>query len=203
MIIEKDGKVLSLQDFVKLTGAPFVSPLLFSEPAILNDIQERYTKLLKKGELTREQMWFGAYFKKEIEEQPLPKVSIRWINPTVGWGVFAERDFNKMHFIAEYGGTVRRKRSSDDKNAYCFEYVVAQGHATPYNIDAEVQGGLARYINHSDRPNLQSTLATFEGISHVILIVKEPVKAGEQLCYDYGDDYWRHRPKPQTFSTSR
>lgn len=196
MILEKEGKQLTLEEFVKETGAPFLSPLIFAEDAVLSDIQSRFAKLYKKGEITREQLWLGTYFKKEILSQPLPDVSIRWIDNKLGWGVFALRPFKKMEFIAEYGGKVRKREKNDSKNSYCFEYVVAQGHSTPYNIDAETGGGLARYLNHSGTPNLHSALATFDNVSHVILYVKEQVQTGEQLCYDYGPDYWKHRPPP-------
>ena len=130
-----------------------------------------------------------------MESVFIPDVIIRYINPVLGWGVFAARDFRKMEFIAEYSGLVRKSRKSDKTNAYCFEYTLANGVKTPYTIDAQDKGGIGRMINHSVHANLQSSLATIDFLNHVVLITSRPIKKGEQLCYDYGPDYWSHREK--------
>jgi len=196
MLIEKKGKILTLLEFENLVQFSWNQTLDFENEKIIQDLTDRGKKLYKKGELTLEQLWFGKYFKKEILEKDLPDVTIRWIDPLVGWGVFANRNFKKMEFIAEYYGKVRKRNRSDTKNAYCFEYIVAPGFKTPYTIDALDQGGLSRYLNHSTSPNLNSALATIDDISHVIFFTKEPIAKGTQLCYDYGPDYWSKRVAP-------
>lgn len=196
MIFEKEGRALTLEQFEKLAGAKWVPQLDFEDFHVFSDISQKSLKLHQKGELTREQLWLGRYFQKELSTPLAPDIAIRWINSTLGWGVFALRDFKKMEFIAEYTGKVRKRKKTDVKNAYCFEYVVAQGIPSPYTIDALDQGGLSRYLNHSSTPNLNSSLATFENISHVIFYVKEPIAKGAQLCYDYGPDYWSKRTAP-------
>lgn len=196
MIFEKEGKQLSLEEFEKLTGARWIPQLDFEDFHIFSDIAKDALKLHKKGEMTLEQLWLGRYYKKEISSCFMPDVAIRWIDPILGWGVFALRDFKKMQFIAEYTGKVRKRKKSDVKNAYCFEYLVVQGIHSPYTIDAMDQGALARYLNHSATPNLNSSLATFDNVSHVILYAKEPIAKGSQLCYDYGPDYWSKRTAP-------
>lgn len=196
MIFEKEGQVLSLEEFEKINGAQWKTKLEFESPEILSDLLRRGEKLYEKGELTLEQIWLGKYFKKEIFSAESPSVTLRYINPQLGWGVFAAQNIKKMQFIAEYVGKVRKRKKEDEKNAYCFEYVVTPGIQTPYTIDASEQGSLARYINHSDHPNLEASLATFEHLSHVILYAKEPIAKGTQLCYDYGPDYWSKRKAP-------
>lgn len=195
-LFEKEGKRLSVEEFEKETGAPFLSHLDFGDAKVYTDLVARGIKQAKKEAVTREQLWMGSYFKKEIASGAVPDVEIRWIGPEIGWGVFAARDFRKMEFIAEYSGKVRKRRRSDGKNAYCFEYVVVQGVKTPYTIDALEQGGVARYINHSSKPNLLTSLATFDFLSHVVLFTARPIAKGEQLGYDYGDDYWAKRTPP-------
>ncbi len=196
MIFEKDGKTLSLEEFEKLTGAKWLSKLDFENSKILPSLIRQGEKLYEKGELTLEQIWLGKYFQKEIASHFEPKVAIRYIDPYLGWGVFALQNFRKMQFIAEYVGKVRKKQKQDKKNAYCFEYIITQGFRTLYTIDAMDQGAVARYLNHSEAPNLESALATFDHLSHVILYAKEPIAKGEQLCYDYGPDYWSKRAAP-------
>ncbi|HSX14189.1 MAG TPA: SET domain-containing protein-lysine N-methyltransferase [Chlamydiales bacterium] len=186
----------SLKEWAKITEAKFSNGLLFEKPSFRESIRKKIEKLYKKGELTRQQLWFGAYYKKEIESLLIPDIEIRYINQTLGYGVFAARDFAKMEFIAQYSGLVRKSRRSDRMNAYCFEYTLANGVKTPYTVDAQDQGGIARMINHSEYPNLQSSLATIDFLNYIVLITSRPVKRGEQFCYDYGPDYWSHREKP-------
>lgn len=196
MKFEKDNRELTLAEFEKLTGVKWVPKLDFADPSIQSTLIKQGVKLHKKGEMTLEQVWLGKYFQKEILAQSPPDICIRWIDPVLGWGAFAGRNFKKMEFIAEYVGKVRKRTKADTKNSYCFEYVLVQGFETPYTIDAMDQGGAARYINHSETPNLLSSLATFDSLSHVILYAKEPIAKGTQLCYDYGPDYWSKRTAP-------
>lgn len=196
--VERDGVLekISVESFEKLTGAAFVPRLEFADAALLADLVKRGEKLHKKGLLSQEQLWFGSYYRKEIETPLLPDLFLRWIDPSLGWGVFANRDFKKREFIAEYAGKLRRWKKEDNKNSYCFEYAVSSGIATPYTIDAQDQGGIARFINHSAAPNLTAALATVGSISHVILYASGPIPKGAQLCYDYGPDYWSKRSAP-------
>jgi SET domain-containing protein len=177
MIFEKDDKQLTLKEFEALTGASFISLLQNPKP------------IKSPGP---EETWLGAYFKKEILSATEPDLVIRWIDPIMGWGVFANRDFKKMEYIAEYTGIVKRRSwfRSNTKNSYCFEYI------GPYNIDAQEQGGVSRYINHSFQPNLASAFASIANQGHIILYTKEPIKKNTQLCYDYGPDYWKNRKPP-------
>ncbi len=196
MIFEKDGHVLSLKEFESLTGAKWIPNLEFEDKKIFENVTQQGRKLYKKGELTLKQIWLGKYFQKEISSQMEPNVAIRYINTELGWGVFALKDFRKMQFIAEYVGKVRKRQKKKKKNAYCFEYIVAQGVKSSYTINAMEQGTLARYINHSAHPNLEPALVTLDDLSHIIFYTKEPIAKGAQLCYDYGPDYWAKRTAP-------
>lgn len=196
MIFEKEGERYSLEEFEKMTGAKWLENLQFLDPSILARIKKKTLKYTNRGEVTLEQIWLGRYFQKEILSKPNTDVSISWINQELGWGVFALRNFRKMEFISEYTGIVRKSRRQDRKNAYCFEYPICSGLSTPYTIDALEQGGISRYINHSDEANLNSSLATVDGVGHIILYTKKPVAKGEQLCYDYGPNYWAKRTAP-------
>ena len=196
MKFTKEGQEISLPEFERFTGAKWIPGLEFDDPKVFSSICKTGAKLYKKGEMTLEQVWLGRYFQQEIAAPPAPDVEIRWIDNTLGWGVFALRDLKKMTFLAEYGGKVRKRIKNDTKNGYCFEYVLVQGFSSPYVIDAQEQGSVARYINHSSTPNLNSALATIDHVSHVVLYAKEPIAKGTQLCYDYGSDYWSQRTAP-------
>ena len=202
--VEKEGslRLLTVSQFEAATGAAFIPQLDFGSFSVLRDIVERTKKVHKNGGLSSEQLWLGSYYRKEIQSPLIPEITIRWIDDSVGWGVFAAKAFKKRELVAEYCGKVRPRQRQDRQNAYCFEYIVAPQVPTPYTIDAQDQGGIGRLINHSGRPNLLSALATLDWVSHVILIANEPIPAGEQLFYDYGPDYWSSRSKPKNLDCS-
>lgn len=195
MIIEKEGKRLTLAEFTSLTQTTWLRALDF-DPKILPKVLKSCAKLEKKGDVPIEQSWFGKYYQKELSEKADPDVIIRWIDPVLGWGVFAARNFQPMEFIAEYVGKVRKKLKVDSQNSYCFEYILAPGTSSSYTVDAMDQGGVSRYINHSASPNLNSALANFDNTAHIIFHTNRAVAKDEQLCYDYGLDYWSTRTKP-------
>ncbi len=196
--IERDGvqEFITIEEWEKMSGTSFSTVLEFEKLKLRDKIQKKTKKLYEKGQLTRQQVWFGSYFKKEIEEGTLPDVVLRYINPALGWGVFARRKFKKMEFIAEYSGLLRKSKRSDRENAYCFEHTFSSGVKTPYTIDAQEKGGIGRLVNHGTFANLQSSLATIDFLSHVVLITNKEIEAGEQLVYDYGPDYWSKRESP-------
>ena len=180
----------------KQTGTTFLPTLCFDRQTTMARLLSQTAKLQKKGELSCEQLWLGSYFQKEILSASIPDVSIRWVDDQIGWGVFAERRFKEMEWIAEYTGILRKRKKEDEKNSYCFEYRLAPDVITNYSIDGRDHGGISRYINHNAAPNLTSALATVGGVTHVILYTNRPIQAGEQLCYDYGPDYWKKRALP-------
>jgi hypothetical protein len=196
--IKKEGedKLLSVSEFEALFQTQFIPGLDFSDFSL----QKKILKLHRQNRLSREQLWWGSYFQKELTHFSLPPIEIRWIDARIGWGVFAVESIPKMTLIGEYGGKVRKRVKADTKNAYCFEYTLAEGYDSPYIIDARDQGGIVRYINHSSTPNLLSKLATYNGVNHIILITKSPISKGVQLLYDYGPNYWAHRPCPDNLN---
>lgn len=191
MIFEKEGQKLSLAEFEKLTGARYIPNLEFD-----SNLFSKIAAKMGKLQMSIRQVWFGKYFEKELLGKKEADVVIKWIDERFGFGVFANRDFGPMEFIAEYVGFVRQRKGSDLQNSYCFEYAYTLEETSTYTIDAMEQGGLSRYINHSEEPNLTSALATLNQISHIVLHTNRKVVKGEQLCYHYGPDYWADRSRP-------
>jgi len=203
IIVEKNEKtsILSPKELEKAFGIVYLPHLEFPRLTDFFAVSKKIAKFHKKGFLDQKQLWLGAYFQKEIQTPTIPQVRLRWINENMGWGLFAEQEMKPMDYIGEYAGIVRRKKRSDAKNAYCFQYAFINGESTHYTIDAQDHGGIVRFINHSASPNLMTALATFQNLSHIVIFVSRSVKKGEQLCYDYGSDYWRKRTPPQEFTT--
>lgn len=186
---------MRLQDLHQWTGVPYRPGLEFSSQSLLRKLLRLSLKLQKKELLSRRQLWLGSYFQKELLSDPILSLSLRWIDSRIGWGLFAEKPLQQMEFIAQYSGLIRKRKRADRSNAYCFEYSLAPDCSTPYLIDAQDQGGISRYVNHSDSPNLSAELATYDGMTHVILYTSRSIQPNEELCYDYGPDYWQNRSR--------
>lgn len=199
-IVESENgelQVFSLEDFERKFAISYLPRLDFLKPSYYRACFRKTLLYDRRGFLDYQQRWLGVYFRKEILSQFLPPLRVRWINSYAGWGVFAEQDLKPLEFIGEYTGIVRKRKKSDEKNAYCFEYPVVKGETTSYVIDAERQGNITRFLNHSEQPNLLSTVVIVNHLPHIIFYTKQPISKGTQLCYYYGFDYWKNRSSPQ------
>jgi len=197
--VEKEGKRLQLnfRDFETLMQVKPLLSLRFDQPKYFEWLVRKCKKALKQGWITEEQIWLGTYYEKEIQEEKIPDITIRWINSIKGYGVFTNRALRKKTYIGEYTGLLRkRKKRLDRTNSYCFEYIIGEGLDTPFTIDAKDQGNHVRFINHHSMGNLDPMLVFSGGIMHVILYTNRAVEAGEELTYDYGEDYWAKREQP-------
>ncbi|MCI0611543.1 SET domain-containing protein-lysine N-methyltransferase, partial [bacterium] len=140
--------------------------------------------------------WLGALYAEQIRSATMADVSIRWIDDTLEYGLFAEKDMIAWEFIGEYTGVVRRHYPIFNKiNDYCFLYPTSRYFFGKYFIDGEKCGNEIRYANHSDRPNSESTGIFSDGMFHMILRAIKDIPAGAQITYDYGDRYWKNRPR--------
>ena len=100
-----------------------------------------------------------------------------------GFGVFARVPINKNTRIIDYAGELVRNRDSEKRE----ERYLADGCIWIFRVnrywsrDAAVGGNVARFINHSCRPN-----CWFEIADRTIWIrASRLIRAGEELTYDY------------------
>jgi SET domain-containing protein len=61
-----------------------------------------------------------------------------------------------------------------------------------WTVDGSVRSNIGRYANHSCRPNAESALRR----GMVILRAIKAIEAGEEITYDYGDEYFELFIKP-------
>jgi uncharacterized protein len=103
-----------------------------------------------------------------------------------GWGVFAVRAIPKNKRIIDYAGekishqeSLRRERRHMTRaQIWCFQI------NRRWVRDASVGGNLARFVNHSCRPNCYIQI-----VGDTIWIrAARNLKAGEELTYDYCTD---------------
>jgi uncharacterized protein len=100
-----------------------------------------------------------------------------------GWGVFATQPINKNTRIIDYAGEKVTNRESLKREVRYLK----QGHIWCFKLnrlyarDAAVDGNVARFINHSCRPNCYAQV-----IGQTIWIrAARNIRRGEELTYDY------------------
>jgi uncharacterized protein len=98
-----------------------------------------------------------------------------------GLGMFACAPIKKGRFIARYSGRkIDTDKADELNNKYLFEI------NTRWTIDGATRKNVARYINHSCRPNAEAYF-----VKHVIKIrAIKNIKPDEEITYNYGRDYF-------------
>ncbi len=197
-VLHRDAKEpisYTVEQFQEVMGITFFPHLRFETPKTLEGCRRKAAR----SKLDARQKWLGSYYSPEVRRGFVPDVTIAWVDEVVGFGVFANRDFPRYAFLGEYTGLVCKQRwFKKIKNNYCFDYTFVSGSFnSPYLIDAKGQGNHTRFINHSSRPNLESSSVLCDGVMHIILYATQDIAAGTQLAYDYGEDYWKKRDVPK------
>lgn len=112
-----------------------------------------------------------------------PKKSFKVKRSSAGLGLFAEREFTRGDELIEYTG---EKISGDEADRRGGRYIFdIEGD---YALDAKERKHLARYINHSCKPNCYAEIETDE--NRVFIIAKRKIEKGEEITYHYGKEYW-------------
>lgn len=104
-----------------------------------------------------------------------------------GLGLYTKRPYKTGEFVIEYTGK-RIPNSIADKlpTKYLFEI------DDEWTIDGSPRSNIARYINHSCAPNCESDI--FDG--KILISAIRDIEAGEELSFDYGEEYFDEFIKP-------
>lgn len=133
-----------------------------------------------------------ARYQDQIRSTVIADVYIQKVSEAVGHGVFAYDEIEAGQMIGEYTGLARRKKNSDCSNAYIFNYT------SDDVIDASKRGNSMRFINHSNQnANTNYKRVMVDGVQHIIFIALRRIAAGEQILFDYGENYWAFRHEPE------
>lgn len=103
-----------------------------------------------------------------------------------GWGVFALEPINKNKRIIDYAGElITNKQSVNREDRYLRKGCIWVFRVNRnYSRDANVDGNLARFINHSCTPN-----CWVEVVDKTIWIrAARNIRRGEELAYDYNTE---------------
>jgi uncharacterized protein len=181
--------------FQKLLGVHFLSRQSYA-PNIESRLRATCERLRTRDGLTRRQLWLGTQFRDAIRQARCPSLTIGHIDGSVGFGLFTNSDLPTDSFIGLYTGEVRHRPLLTLRDTrYCFRLPNLTTFGPHYLIDALHAGNHTRFINHSDRPNVEACSAYCDGFIHMILRTLRPLLPNDELLMDYGPLYWRHRKK--------
>lgn len=100
-----------------------------------------------------------------------------------GLGLFAAEPIPKGKRVVEYTGVLISEKAVDkSRSRYLFDV------GTPGALDGSPRSNRARYINHSCRPNCEAQVRK----RRVFIRSIRNIRAGEELSYDYGKDYFEN-----------
>lgn len=180
--------------FQNYFGVQYASHLHFDSVKRFKIVINHCPWILKYSKWGQEHRQNALKYKNELTTGFVADVSIRWIDDDVGFGVFAEQDFESHTYIGEYTGDVRSlSRWRPDSNAYCLQYPTRFFSWKYFIIDAFKMGNETRFINHSSEPNLELSCLVDRGLCHLVFFTNQQIKKSDELTFDYGPDFWRHR----------
>lgn len=105
----------------------------------------------------------------------------------LGMGLKTKKDFKKGQKIIEYIGIKKKNKDvEEDTTKYLFDL------DKNYTIDGSPRWNIARYINHSCRPNAESDVIK----GQIWIKAIKNIKAGDEITYDYGKEYFNEFIKP-------
>ncbi|MGY4307483.1 hypothetical protein ACVIJ6_004726 [Bradyrhizobium sp. USDA 4369] len=108
-----------------------------------------------------------------------------------GLGLFATKPIKKGTKIIRYfGPLLDSKKAEEDaiENKYLFEL------DKRWTIDGSIRENVARYINHSCKPNAESDVKPRK--KKIFIRAIKDIEPGDEINYDYGTDYFKAYLKP-------
>jgi SET domain-containing protein len=125
----------------------------------------------------------------------MPRYPFRIGRARTGLGLFATEPIKKRSFIVEYKGPRLSNELADKLEARGSKYMYQINGK--WTIDGSGRANIARYANHSCRPNAESDTVRGKNGGNgrggrVIIRAIKNIKPGQEIVYDYGDDYFKY-----------
>lgn len=132
----------------------------------------------------------------------LPAKTTKAPSEVQGWGLFAGQDLEQYAFIGEYKGEIISSGPMEESDR---RGVVYHNHGLEYlfkmnkeqEIDGSTFGNKTRFMNNSQLDkhiNVSAQKLLANGMARIMFFTKRPVKAGEELLYNYNypEDVYKH-----------
>ena len=197
---ESEVVELGISDYEQFFGLKYLASIRVVSYRDFCKIVKKCPGKVKNGVMGETIRSLFETWREKIKRGYVCESTIKWIDERRGYGLYTDRAINKGEFVGEYIGLLLLRRIfSQIEGDYCMRYPKLSHTLSYYTIDAEKMGNEIRFINHDYVPNLQACTALENGIGHCVFTALRDIDAGEQLTYDYGEDYWRYRDPPVDF----
>jgi uncharacterized protein len=129
----------------------------------------------------------------------MPRKTFRVGRSRTGLGLFATKPIEKRTIIVEYKGRRITNAEADRLEAQNSRYMYELN--SRWTVDGSSRSNVARYANHSCRPNAESDVllgprALGRKGGMVIIRAIRNIEPGDEITYDYGKDYFDGFIKP-------
>src|SRR3984885_1196097 len=103
-----------------------------------------------------------------------------------GLGLFATKPIKRLAYIATYRGPRLTNEESDRIEARGAAYLFEVSKTV--TIDGSPRYNVARYINHSCRPNAKPVGRN----GGIVIVADRRIEPGEEITYSYGEEYLQY-----------
>lgn len=115
----------------------------------------------------------------------VPNRKYRIARSTAGLGLFAAKPIRKREYIVTYRGRLLPNAEADRLEARGSRYMFEVN--SRWTIDGSKRWNVARYVNHSCRPNAE---AMDRPRRSIVYVARRRIKPEEEITVDYGKNYF-------------
>lgn len=197
---ESEVVEMGISEYESFFQTKYVASVISSSHQELYKLIKKCPKIVKTGDTGSAMRALFEENREKIKSGYVADSTIKWIDEGMGYGLFANVPIKKGEMVGEYTGLlIVRHMLTKYSGDYFMRYPHFSFGLMHYTLDADRFGNEMRFANHNYTPNMQPTVALEKGLSHSVLIALRDIEPGEQLTYDYGEDYWSRRDPPRDF----
>jgi hypothetical protein len=113
------------------------------------------------------------------------QLEVRYIDETMGFGVFASQDIDEGTIVE----TCYSIKTYNQVFNPCIDYLFSLS-----NTESLLPLGYGSIYNHSYTPNIHWRIVNMEKPVIEFYALKK-IRMGDELCHNYGQQYWKVREK--------
>jgi SET domain-containing protein len=122
----------------------------------------------------------------------MPLRNFRVGRSTTGLGLFATKPIAKRDYIVTYSGRRIPTKDAQTRERYAGAKYMFE-ISRQWTIDGSSRRNVARYINHSCRPNAEAVLRK----GKIVIVALRGIVPDDEITSDYGKDYFDLFIKPK------
>ncbi len=103
-----------------------------------------------------------------------------------GLGLFATKPIKRGAYIATYRGRLLTTKEADRRESRGARYMFELN--SKWTIDGSPRWNVARYINHSCKPNAKPVGRN----GGIVIVAERPIEPDEEITYSYGKEYYEY-----------